>query len=379
VLRLAPIALLLAACAPSGSAAAIAKGNVFVVDRDPTLEMTVSDTSIIFPAANNQAVLGYQPNDVLVSGMGAGFLRKVVDVQPSGDRIIVHTENGDLTDALEAAEISHSTKSDGKEDWLGQGLEGVYANFGNVSIEATNVSVQVANSSLSFSPDLDVDLKIADGALQKFDLVASGRVDAALDLEVQIAGAGSYSLQKDLYKSTPKIFVQMIGWVPVVEVVQLKVGIGISGAATGAATAHIGATGSASVTTGTRYVDGAWHDVGENMLAFQPIDGLRLDDSSVSIEGYAYVVLDVKFYDLAGPFVGLYPYVGAIYDQNRGGSTYYGIQGVFGGHVVGTNENEIGINYNLFDFACDFGEAIADCAKDPPEHFSPVPRARSRG
>lgn len=350
----------------------IVADRVFVIDREPGAEMTVEPDRLLFPADSNQFLLERQPGDILVSAREGGFLRRVREVSLDGESILIATEPAELTDALLQGDIVHSTATDDKADWLGGGLS-AFASFGNLRFEGYNVRFHVLQGQLRFDPDLDVALRIRNARISQFALVASGQLDADFEFEIETDGEVSYSgYDWLLWTSPPKTFVQMVGSLPVVEVVTLRIGVNFSIAATGSTDVRMGASAHAQVAAGARYDTGSWERIGDTQLSFIQTVSSDLSVNSVDFVASGYVEIQVDFYEAAGPFAGFYPYFG------KGTSgLYYGAEGVIGARTDWPFSN-FGIDYTFLDFACGFDQTIADCIRNPPTHFSPIPRGRTR-
>ena len=95
----------------------------------------------------------------------------------------------------------------------------------------------MTKGSVSFHPSLDLAMKMRWAKITKFDLVASGAFDGELGVHLETDGAAQISYEKDLWESPSWTFVQMVGPVPVVEVVSVGVSLEVTGSTDGAARA----------------------------------------------------------------------------------------------------------------------------------------------
>ena len=373
--RLVPTLFLALIACGGGSERIVANAALVQLQPDETVQM--NDATLTFPLPGHQDLLAKQPGDILVSADGNGFLRKVVSVAQVGDTIVLQTETVGLDEVVLDGEFANSAVGvSGKSDWLGPGLDDVNVSFDNASIYGlANAEVKVLSGNLTFHPNLDVGLKISGGALQQFSLVAAGEVDAALQVQVTAHGTVGGSVERQLWSSPPRPFVQWIGWFPVVEVVTISTGVGVSANIQSDTTLTLGATAQANVTAGIRFQDGAWHLVGDSRINFTPTaTAAGGDDGTSSVDVYAYVRVDVMFYNLAGPYLGVYPYVGIdSTDGNAGG--HWGTAALTGGSLTFLKKNALEIDYNLLEFYCPFGNDAADCkSADPSSHpiFAPA-------
>ena len=89
----------------------------------------------------------------------------------------------------------------------------------------------------------------------------------------------------------------------------LYLGFGASGGATGAITT--GFTGSNLTEVGGRYEDGGWTSVFENQASFAPLPTGWSGEAGASVRVYVRPQLDLVFYTVAGPLIGLEPYLEA--------------------------------------------------------------------
>ncbi|HVY47043.1 MAG TPA: hypothetical protein VHB21_14245, partial [Minicystis sp.] len=153
-------------------------------------------------------------------------------------------------------------------------------------------------------------------------------------------------------------FTQMIGIVPVVEVVELSVGVGVQVDVTGSLSATAGGTMNASVSAGAEYLDGQWHAVGDHYVSMQPLPVSVTGNAEVSgVRGYVYLDLAVKLYDVAGPAIWVAPYVGLYRDDAGAWGPRLGVSAEFDGRVALPIIDKDWNPYSatLFDVHTDFG------------------------
>jgi hypothetical protein len=358
-----PFALVVAAgCAQSEVAPKI-DPRVHVV---PNAPMQAAPDQLVFPIAGNETLLERQPGDLLVGGNGTGFLRQVQAIVPQGDQLVVMTTPASLTDAIVQADYN-SALLDDKSDLSGPSFNGVYLGFDGTEIQAGGgADLTITRGKLDFHPSLDLALKIRDHAVSRFDLVASGELDADLAFHVDGHGQTEFRYVKDLWTSPPQTFVQMVGIVPVVEVVELVVSAEVNiGSDDGIFSLDVGASGHVSVDAGARYIAGTWYSANGHELTLDRSGPTFTGTSKVHVQVLLPVELHVQFYDLAGPYVSLEPKLEVDYVPGQGLSAGWGIEGLFGGSVdllgAGHDERLLGFEGNLFDFVCDFGKSVQEC------------------
>ena len=340
--------------------------RVHVVSNAP---MMAAADRLVFSAADGQALLDRQPGDLVVGGNGTGFLRRVVGVQQQGDQIVVMTAPAALSDALVQADYG-SQLVDDKSDLSGPSLDGVFVGLGDTELEAGgNVTAKITSGQLSFHPGLDLQLQVRDHAVQRFDLVASGALDADLAIHVEGNGATDATFSKELWESPSKTFVQMVGYVPVVEVVKVVVTADVDiGSDDGIFSLDVGASGHAQLDVGKRYIDGTWYSANGHTLTLDRSGPTFTGSTSAHVAVDIGVELEVNFYDLAGPFVSFAPKLEADYVPGQGVTAAWGLEGEFGGQIdvlgAGNDDRLAGFDGTLFDFTCDFGKSVQECLSE---------------
>ena len=159
----------------------------------------------------------------------------------------------------------------------------------------------------------------------------------------------------------------MIGPVPVVEVVSVVVGLEVNASTEGATSLEVGASAHSSISAGARYTNGTWQHVGDHTLVLHSDGPTLTSDNNFTVSVKMPIELHVQFYDLAGPYISLEPYLQAEYKRGEGITPSWGTEGVVGGQVnllgAGNDSRLLGIEASLFDFNCVFGTPIAECLK----------------
>jgi len=358
--------LFVTACA-TGSGETVVSDRVRVIDREPGTEITVMPDRLILPRTGNEDLLSSQPGDVLVSGRGTGFLRKVVSIADRDGQIDVITTPAAMTDALVDAEYDGQVR-DAKWDWEGPKFDGVFFKTDGLKIAGNGgAQLTVTKGSVSFQPSLDLAMKMRWAKLTQFDLVASGAFDAELGFQIQTDGAAQVSYEKDLWESPSWTFVQMIGPVPVVEVISVSVSLEVTGSTEGATTVDVSASAHSGITAGARYRDGRWTRVGDHTLALRTEGPTVASSNNAGIEVSMPIELHVQFYDLAGPYISLEPNIRAEYSPGEGAKAFWGMESRAGGQVnllgAGNDTKLLGIEGTLFEFSCEFGTPITECLR----------------
>jgi hypothetical protein len=366
--RVAPLLLALGLACVLGcdsSPPARTDPRVYVVDATPGVDVTVEADRLVFVLSGHEDLLQRQAGDVLVCSNGTGFIRAVVSVESADGSITVATTSAVLGDAIIDGTASDSSDmADMEGQWQMDGKwDGVLPFDGMLEIGDTtiigngDVDVSMKDVSVRFKPSVNLDLDIRDRRVTYFEAVASGTVEAAMTVAVTTSGNVSVRQDKELWKSSPKVFVQWIGWVPVVEVVQLTFGVGVEVASEGAATTELGGSVKGTIKAGATYdyYGSGWKAVGSRSVTIVPVAQLTEGDASIDFSVYLYGQLDVMFYDVAGPFIYVAPYVGVSHTFGEPGwERSLGIYGAWGGHVEIFGETMLGFESQLFDFSKTF-------------------------
>ncbi len=358
------LCLSLASCATAPGDEVVAD-RVTVIDREPGTEIMVGPGRLVLPTAGNEDLLDRVPGDILVSGRGAGFLRRVVSIQDAAGEIQIATEPAALTDAITEAEYDGQVH-DAKWDWSGPKFGGVLLGFGGVEMQGNgNAKLTMTKGSLDFHPQLDLAMTMHRAKISRFDLVASGVFDAALGFKLETDGAAEIKTSRDLWASPEWTFVQMVGPVPVVEVVSITVGLEVNASTEGQTSMQVGATAHSTLSAGARFSDGVWHHVGDHTLVLHTDGPTVTSTNNAQVKISMPIELHVQFYDLAGPYVAIEPSLQAEYKRGEGVTASWGTEAVVGGQVnllgAGNDSRLLGIEASLFDFSCDFGTPVRDC------------------
>lgn len=339
--------------------------RVFVVEATPGVDVTVEPERLVFRLAGHEDLLRRQAGDILVCSNGTGFIRAVVSVSSADGSITIPTTpavlgdaiiDGTATDSSDLSDMEGQWKADGKWDGV-LPFDGMLEVGNTTVIGNGDVNVSLKDVSIRFKPSVNLDLDIRERRVTYFEAVASGTVDASMTVDVSTTGNIVVRQDKELWKSTPKVFVQMVGVVPVVEVVQLTFGVGVEVASEGAATTELGGSVNGTIKAGAvyDYYGSGWKAVGERSVTVVPMAKLTEGDASIDFCVYLYGQLDVMFYDVAGPFIYVAPYVGVSHTFGEPGwSRSLGVYGAWGGHVEIFGETMLGFESELFDFSKPF-------------------------
>lgn len=306
------------------------------VTRD-ALESFDPNTGVLRFAATTPLLERVEIGDVLVSqpteAAPAGYLRKVQAVEAEGGQIVIETTQANLTDAVTQGEIKASgdfepeqvldtaahlpgvtagvrrATDDLPEVGVGDGYN-FHLGFDEVALDIGEGDVQikiVLNGEVYFNAGWSIDLGIE--PCLEIPPVCVDRFEAKVGIEerlrVSIAGEARASLTKEISVATyyfkPLVF--FIGPVPVVVVPSIEVFVGAEGSVS--LRFSYGLTETASAVMGAKWTDdGGWQDITDFGIDLAAQDSFDIE-ATMKARAYARAVASLKFYDVAGPALGL--------------------------------------------------------------------------
>jgi hypothetical protein len=280
--------------------------------------MVVMPSSITLPRAGNEALAAIAVGDIVVSTQGEGLLRRIDATELTGDSIVLATTDAELADALIDARLTTSLGGEGKADTHQLPTIGFSITDQQI-LDNPAITAKIAKASLSFSPELDLDLALEGRHLEAFEMVMRGKVTGVLDLEIDARDV-AVGPEIVLWKSTPAVFYQQLGIVPVVESVTTSVVLKLQATATGHGRIRIHADAIANLEGGLRYDEaGGWDPVADATMTTHgsvPETSLTLD--TVGVRAWLAARVDVRLYGLAGPFIAAGPQVEVSRDVQGG-------------------------------------------------------------
>lgn len=336
-LAVAIAAAVLAACHPKYETIIPETTKVAAEATRDALESYDPATGELRFAADTPTLQDLEPGDVLVSEPAAaapgGLLRKVESVRREGGEVVVETTQANLTDAVTQGQLTAQgdLKAEQVVSALGN-LPGVTASFRGdtagmphvgtgdgyefhvgfdevaLDIGAGDVNVAVVlNGELYFNAGWKIDLGIEPclevppvcvdrfeayvGVTERLKVSFSGEANAKLTKEVSVA----------TYYFKPLVF--FIGPVPVVVVPSIEVFVGAEGSVS--LRFAYGLTEEANARVGAKWTDdGGWQDITGFGVSLAQQDSFQVD-ATMGAHAYARAVASLKFYDVAGPALGL--------------------------------------------------------------------------
>lgn len=356
--------------ATEADVAPVIQSRVRVLDAEPGPDLELHDNELVAPRGRFPDLEHANAGDVLVSGRAAGFLREVRSVRIEGDKVIAETNPASLESVFEEVRVRGSLNGELAPPVVpnapGLGTESVRLAVPDLSLKGKKLSIgenseiEIVDGSFDFQPNLDFDLSMHHGKVEHLKVLASGASVAGLHVRYHLKKSGN--LQSGLFvrmsngtpllETAPVYAVFWAGYVPIVVSVrarllanwELLVGGDVSGEQ------DVQATG--KVAAGLEYNDGAWKNLGEKSLAFSHDSTTKLASHSLSGNVTLTARLDVSFYELAGPYVGLEAYAGIKHAGNEESSGWFlqdGLRGLAGAQVAVFGKSLAGYEAVLFD------------------------------
>ncbi len=346
----AVLVLLLVLIAPSGCGKD--KDDDGLMDPPPSADETqISDNVVVANAAGlsltskteTELNFSYQgsdpqvePGDILVGTEQGGYLRHVSSVEDTGDGVRITTTEATLVDAIQTGTLNRTLSFD-PESLEKAAAEGTYlgsrVNYLQKGVRVDGLDLislndvmifdgqvqgdhgevrahaRIVSGSLSFSPDLEIGFEVEDSRVKEFHTIAGGQIDFDASLEIDVSGGLNYSPEPTLVYSTSYTFVQMVGWLPVVEVVTFDIVAGYSFVFDAEMTSVYGVTSGAAISAGAQYSNDSWSPI----FGVQPtaLAGETSFGAHAEAEARAFVRprISVELYSVAGPNLQIEPYV----------------------------------------------------------------------
>jgi hypothetical protein len=356
--------------------------RAFLVDAEPGAELHVADDELVFHGVTLDEDDDWQPGDLLVHGTGQGFLRRVVDVEAVDGRTVVATEAAELPELVAQGSLhgqfrpfSEGLRLDDDADVEGlvarastRGMPAVLDELrarsdaqagldwsgGRVEISPTTLvssaglHLDLTGGHFAFDPSLDLDVELGWWSIDRFEVMASGTMDAEIGL--RLASDGDYEIvdrSMRLWESPRYAWYGWIGPVPVVVVSRMLLDATVSVSTHGPSSVTVGAGAGSWVRVGAIYEDG-WELVGDHEFTLRHRGPeLVLDtelDARVALDG----TLKVELYGVVGPQLQVSPWARLDADARGRWSADVGVDGRIGGAISLPWRDDIGIDAELF-------------------------------
>ncbi|MFH2006416.1 MAG: DUF4215 domain-containing protein [bacterium] len=284
----------------------VADGVIVVPD---DMDVTVRSHSLAFAAADIPRLGSVQEGTILVSGRDMGFLRRVTAVSEAGEEVLYDTENASLAETFVSADVAGAIPLAFEGEQASQKDIEFGVDFsGHEIVSSGGVTLTLSQAGVSFSPSMEIDFSIANGALEQLRLEIIGQLDLALAAQLSVSASGTYSRDITLWESSPVVTTIWVGVVPVVLVTRLKLEAGFGLTAEGSMSLEAGAAFGSTVTLGAQYLNGSWTPISTTEFEVTPI-GPTLDlHAGAGLRVYLRPSVECKLYEVAGPKLALEPY-----------------------------------------------------------------------
>jgi hypothetical protein len=268
------------------------------------------------------AVASLKAGDVIVSGVGEGFIRKVTAINVTDQEIAVETADATLEDAIQRGTIVvHKTltpsdlqaaqavdNEDARADQIAASSSLPFFNEYNVGL-SQGVSL---SGSLSFEPTLD--FAVSFDGLKPVEARSVLTFRQRTDLNLDAESSFSMGVERKIWPppGSPPLFAPIIVpvgippfVVPVVLVPDLGVSVGVSGSSV--SSVESGITVDTTVVAGVHYTSrGGWKPVADYSQHFS-FNPPTLSEST-EVKAYVSPELSVRVYGIVGPYVNLEGY-----------------------------------------------------------------------
>lgn len=276
---------------------------------------------VTFPAADNEALLELVRGDVIVSGTGDGFIRRVYAVEPEAAAIRIITSPATLADAVSEATfhmtaiepIVIATRADGRTEWLTAMIDG----------------------DLAITPTIDVDFALDAEGLRSFDLHVRGTGSTTVEGTVEFRSPTHWAWGSERQDTAPlfrRAFA--LGPLPIVVVGRVTTTLAASAFVEEAVTFTSGAHAELAIEASSSYR----RQTGWTMLDGSQIDVSQLGPTHTG-EGRASLAvgidpkIELAFYGIEGPELHLVTQAGG-FGAYCGESLLTGLQAAVQGSVA---------------------------------------------
>lgn len=380
LLSLSVLAVLASGCSDSESSSPpadippVVADNAFVVSASQSDAVAVETDQLVFPAAGNEDLLDRKAGDVIVGRRSTtadsknpyGFLRKVKTIAKAGDTIVVTTEAASLSEAIVQGKTATVVTQNVSPQGMGGLLGGEVSLSGKVLDSPTfGVKAKVSQGHLKFTPKFDIGMQFGFMSVKEFHAIATGTLDVALALEVSSSMAVSEKfVDLTVFEAPPYVLPpQFIGPIPIEETVRFSVKLTCDLTDKAQFSIEAGASATSTTSIGARYQNKDWSKVATQSFSWQPIGPNLEGKVSGRVRCILKPELALMFYDVAGPFINVGPYVSAgVEVPPCKWDIKAGIEGNFGGKVAILDKTLASASLKLFDQSWELASGSCDAA-----------------
>lgn len=341
--------------------------NLVILDESIAARLTVQPNGLFVATEEAGTLAMVDVGDVILSNGAEPFLRKVITIHRSSGQLAILTEPAALTDAILQGHVqSHrDLLAEPVPQRPGQTaliipVDKLALDFGNTTlIDQAGLKVNINQGTVRFRPLLDVDLQIEDGSLTHFQALLKADLEASMGITISTDRSFSREFSTTIWQSPPYVITQVIGVVPVVEVVTVSLVLSGEAHAGGSGTIELGAAkAKASMEAGATFKEGEWSAIADPSISFEAHGPSLAASFSAGASMRLTTRIDMKFYDVAGPHL----IVGAYAKTDLSGSVANGLawtgrvgmEASFGGDLSVLGKNLASYNQSLFDVGRNF-------------------------
>jgi hypothetical protein len=342
-----------------------------VLDGEPGVDLELHESSVAGSRARFPQLAAAAPGDVLISGRAAGFLRRVRSIRVDGDSVVADTEPASLEDVFEQVHVrgainGSEAPAPGATTTAGLAPRTVRLALPRLSLEGRRLAIghgseiEIVDGDFDFQPELDFDLTMHRGKVEHLKVLASGESRARLHVRYHLAkpvepGSGLFVHMESgtpLLETPPSYAVFWAGSVPIVVSVRARLLANWELHVGGDVTGEQDVRADGSVSAGLEYAGGGWRNLASKSLALSHAGTTVLTSHAVAGDVTLTARLDVSFYEVAGPYIGLAAYAGVKHTGSSAGSGWSlenGLRGVAGAQVAVFGKTLVGYESVLFD------------------------------
>jgi hypothetical protein len=355
--------------------APLVQSNVHVLDAEPGVDLELHDADLVGSAARFPELAHAAPGDILVSGRAAGFLRRVRSIRVDGDSVTAQTEPASLEDVFHQVHVRGAINGDTPVGapvpvaTPGLGPRGIRLEIPKLSLQGKRLAIghgseiEIVDGDFGFQPQLDFDLTMHGGRMEHIKVLAAGASTARLHVRYHVSKPDNlqsgafvhFSGGADgtpLLETPPYYAVFWAGYVPIVVSVRARLLAGFELLVGGEVTGEQDVSADGSVSTGLEYENGGWRDLASKSLTLSHAGTNTFTSHSLAGDITLTARLDVSFYELAGPYVGLQAYAGVKHVGTADSSGWIledGLRGLAGAQVAIFGKSVAGYQSVLFD------------------------------